>query len=58
MSLTVGYTLKLSESILLAPDGASLSPYFGGLFQDEPLPENGWVNLDPNKPRFGLTLNK
>ncbi len=34
------------------------SPYFGGLYDDEHLSENGWVNLDPNKPRFGVTLNK
>jgi L-rhamnonate dehydratase len=48
----------MSEFLLLAPDGASISPYFGELFDDEPLPKNGWINLDPNKPGFGVTLNK
>ena len=50
--------LPMSEFILLAPDGASISPYFGELFDDEPLPKNGWVNLDPTKPGFGVTLKK
>ncbi|UJR10368.1 hypothetical protein I4U23_014573 [Adineta vaga] len=50
--------LPMSEFILLAPDGASISPYFGHLFDDEPLPQDGWVNLDPNKPGFGVTLKK
>eukprot|EP00731_Ephydatia_muelleri_P036122 Em0202g12a len=32
-------------------------PYFGGLFTDEPLPENGFVTL-PDRPGFGVTLNR
>jgi L-rhamnonate dehydratase len=48
----------MSEFIFLAHDGASISPYFGQLFDDEPLPKDGWVTLDPNKPGFGVTLNK
>ena len=50
--------LPMSEFILLSFDGASLSPYFGDLFLDEPLPKDGSVNLDPNKPGFGVTLNQ
>ena len=50
--------LSMSEFIFLSPDGASISPYFGQLFHDEPLPQNGWIHLDSNKPGFGVTLNK
>ena len=25
---------------------------------DEPLPVDGWVELDPTKPGFGVTLNR
>ena len=32
-------------------------PYFGKTFVDEPLPKNGYVDLDPNKHGFGVTLN-
>jgi hypothetical protein len=48
----------MSEFIFLAPDGASISPYFGLLFDDEHLPKDGWINLDPNKPGLSVTLNK
>ena len=48
----------MSEFVFLSADGASISPYFGQLFDDEPLPQDGWVNLDPHKPGFGVTLNK
>ena len=30
----------------------------GNLFIDEPLPENGYIDLDPSKPGFGVTLNR
>ena len=50
--------LPMSEFIFLSHDGASQTPYFGQLFEDEPLPVDGWVHLDPKKPGFGVTLNK
>ena len=31
-------------------------PYFGGLFEDEPLPKDGWIDL-PDRPGFGVTLS-
>ena len=31
--------------------------YFGGLFTDEPLPKDGWVEV-PTKPGFGMTLKR
>lgn len=50
--------LPMSEFIFLSADGASISPYFGELFVDEPLPVDGTIRLDPNKPGFGVELNK
>ena len=32
-------------------------PYFGGLFPDEPMPKDGYIDL-PDKPGFGVTLNR
>lgn len=36
----------------------TIVPYFGGLFKDEPLPKDGWIELDPSKAGFGVTLDK
>eukprot|EP00479_Gromia_sphaerica_P015467 TRINITY_DN9835_c0_g1_i1.p1 TRINITY_DN9835_c0_g1~~TRINITY_DN9835_c0_g1_i1.p1 ORF type:complete len:73 (-),score=9.51 TRINITY_DN9835_c0_g1_i1:20-238(-) len=33
-------------------------PLFGNLFKDEPLPENGFIDLPADKPGFGVTLNR
>ena len=35
----------------------SLVSFFGGMFTDEPLPKDGYVEL-PDKPGFGVTLNR
>ena len=45
------------ELLLVCPEASTISPLFGNLFLDEPLPVNGYIRL-PNKPGFGLTLNK
>jgi hypothetical protein len=37
----------LGEFINLSPDAASIQPYFGGLFPDEPLPKDGKITLEP-----------
>lgn len=51
--------LPMSEFLVLAPKGDSVSAYFGQLFTDEPLPEDGWIHSKQlNKPGFGVTLNK
>lgn len=47
----------LAEYINLSPKADKIVPYFGGLFVDEPLPANGFIDL-PDKPGFGITLNK
>ena len=48
----------LAEFINLSPDASTIVPYFGGLFPDEPLPKDGFIDLDPAKPGFGVTLNQ
>ena len=50
--------LCIGEFIILSPDSSTIVPYFGQLFDDEPLPQDGWIHLDPHKPGFGVTLNK
>ena len=45
----------MAEFINLSPKADKIVPYFGGLFPDEPLPANGFMDL-PDKPGFGVTL--
>jgi L-rhamnonate dehydratase len=47
----------IAECIMMAPQGDIIVPYFGKLFKDEPLPKDGWIELDGKKPGFGVTLN-
>ncbi|XP_069130861.1 L-rhamnonate dehydratase-like [Argopecten irradians] len=47
----------VAEFINLSPQADKIVPYFGGLFPDEPLPANGFIDL-PDKPGFGVTLCK
>ncbi|GFO05302.1 L-rhamnonate dehydratase [Plakobranchus ocellatus] len=47
----------LAEYINMSHSADKLVPYFGGLFPDEPLPKNGFIDL-PDKPGFGVTLDK
>ncbi|KAL3852409.1 hypothetical protein ACJMK2_016058 [Sinanodonta woodiana] len=47
----------LAEYINLSPKADKIVPYFGGIFHDEPLPKDGFIDL-PDRPGFGVTLNK
>ena len=47
----------MAEFINLSPNADKISPYFGGLFPDEPLPADGFIDL-PDRPGFGVTLNR
>ena len=47
----------LAEYINLSPNSDKIVPYFGGLFSDEPLPANGFIDL-PDRPGFGVTLKR
>lgn len=46
-----------SAVINLSPNADKIVPYFGGLFPDEPLPANGFIDL-PDRPGFGVTLDR
>ncbi|KAH3869139.1 L-rhamnonate dehydratase-like [Dreissena polymorpha] len=45
----------VAEYINLSPKADKIVPYFGGLFTDEPLPADGFIDL-PNRAGFGVTL--
>jgi len=46
------------EYLANSPDSTSVLPVFGGLFTDEPVPVNGYLDVSTfDKPGFGLTLN-
>ncbi|EGD79958.1 L-rhamnonate dehydratase [Salpingoeca rosetta] len=47
----------LAEYINLSPKSDRIVPYFGGLFPDEPLPKDGFIDL-PDKPGFGVSLDR
>ncbi|RUS92199.1 hypothetical protein EGW08_000052 [Elysia chlorotica] len=47
----------LAEYINMSHSADKIVPYFGGLFPDEPLPRNGFIDL-PDRPGFGVTLDK
>ena len=48
----------LAELLIMSPNADKIVPYFGNLFKDEPLPVDGYIDLDPTKPGFGVTLNR
>jgi L-rhamnonate dehydratase len=43
------------EYVAASPDGQSVEPVFGALFEGEPLPRNGRIRLGTS-PGFGMTL--
>ncbi|XP_045214572.2 L-rhamnonate dehydratase-like [Mercenaria mercenaria] len=45
----------VAEYINMSPKGDKIVPYFGGLFPDEPLPADGFIDL-PDRSGFGVTL--
>ena len=47
----------IAEFLNMSPDADQLVPYFGKTFVDEPMPKNGYVDLDPKRYGFGVTLN-
>ncbi|ESO83459.1 hypothetical protein LOTGIDRAFT_133359 [Lottia gigantea] len=47
----------LAEYINLSPNADAIVPYFGGLFPDEPLPKDGYIDL-LDTPGFGVTLSR
>ncbi len=49
--------VELAEFMMMSEKADRIEPNFGVLFANEPLPENGYVEL-PSAPGFGLELNK
>ena len=47
----------MAEFLNLTPKSDGILPYFGGLFPDEPLPKDGYIDL-PDRPGFGVTLDR
>ena len=46
------------EYLANSPDGKSVTPVFGDLFLNEPIPEKGYLDVSVlDKPGFGLELN-
>lgn len=46
------------EYLANSPDGKSVQPVFGGLFLNEPVPSNGYLDIkELDLPGFGLVLN-
>ena len=46
------------EYLANSPDGKSVMPVFGDLFLNEPIPENGYLDVNVlDRPGFGLELN-
>ena len=46
------------EYLANSPDGKSVSPVFGDLFLNEPIPTRGYLDVsDLDRPGFGLELN-
>jgi hypothetical protein len=48
----------MAEFLVMSPKADSIVSFFGNLFLDEPLPKDGFVELPPDKPGFGVTLNR
>ena len=48
----------IAECLIMSPKADKIVPYFGSLFTIEPLPKDWYIVLDPNKPGFGVTLNR
>ena len=45
----------ICEYVAASPDGRSIRPVFGGIFSDEPVPQNGKLKIS-DAPGFGMTL--
>jgi len=47
----------MAEFLMMSPKADTIVPGFGNLFVDEPLPNNGYLDL-PDKPGWGVELNR
>lgn len=49
--------IPMAEFMMMSEEANKIEPNFGTMFQNEPLPENGYISL-PDTPGFGLELNR
>ena len=49
-------SVNVPMSEYVTPQLDHITPYYPGIFEGEPLPKDGALVLDENKPGFGLTL--
>ena len=49
-------SVNVPMSEYITPQLDRITPYYTGLFEGEPLPKDGALELDETKPGFGLTL--
>lgn len=47
----------IAEFLIMSPQADKIVPLFGGLFKDEPVPANGYLDL-PDKPGWGVELDR
>lgn len=47
----------MAEFLMMSPAADEITPIFGELFLDEPLPQDGFMRL-PDKPGWGVELNR
>jgi L-rhamnonate dehydratase len=47
----------IAEFLVMSPRADELVPLFGELFTNEPLPQNGYLDLS-DAPGWGVELNK
>jgi L-rhamnonate dehydratase len=47
----------IAEFLVMSPQADRMVPLFGKLFKNEPMPDNGWVDLD-DAPGWGVELNE
>lgn len=47
----------MAEFLIMSPKANCITPLFGDLFTNEPLPKNGYIHV-PETCGFGVTLNK
>jgi len=56
--LQIAFTnCPMAELLILSPNADRIDPLFGKLFLDEPIPKDGFIELDASKHGFGVTLN-
>ena len=47
----------MAEFLMMSPAADEMAPIFGDIFIDEPLPQDGYMDL-PEKPGWGVELNR